>query len=77
MRTNEMGTKLGNLRGRRIRFLHTDNPYNKMKYGATGTIIGVQHDVMDEDDAITLLVKLDDGSNVTLISPRDMFEFVD
>ena len=71
-----MDTKLNNLKGRRVRLLHTDNPYNKMKYGAVGTITGICV-VSEEDDEIAVLVMLDDGSNATLFTPGDMFAFVD
>ena len=29
-----MGAELGNLIGRRIRFLHTDDPYIKLRFGS-------------------------------------------
>lgn len=72
-----MDTKLKNLIGRRIRLLHTDNPHNKLKYGTIVTIIGIHHDVLDEDDEIAILVRRDNGSTVTLFTPGDLFAFVD
>lgn len=76
MRMISMDTKLNNLKGRRIRLLHTDNPHNKMRYGTLGTIIGVHHESNDNDE-IAVLVKLDNGPRVTLFTAGDLFAFVD
>lgn len=65
-------TKLSNLIGRRIRLLHTDDPYTKLHFGSLGTI---------EDITITpwgdyqVWCRWDEGSRLALIPGKDMFEF--
>ena len=69
-----MDTKLRNLIGRRIRLIHTDDAYTKLHFGSTGTI----EDVATLSwGGIQVWCKWDEGSNLALIPPTDLFEFVD
>ena len=70
-------TKLSNLKGRRIRLLYTDDTHSKLNYGKVGTIEGVARELSDSDDNIAVLVRWDNGSHDTLITPGDLFAFVD
>jgi len=58
--------RLGGFRltGRRIRLVHTDDPYTNLQPGAEGTVEFV-------DDAGTVHVKWDDGSTLGMISGVD------
>ena len=67
-----MDSWLSNLIGRRIRLTNTDDP--NLKYGDVGTIIDIER-MVSGDPAIW--VKWDEGPSRALISPRDIFDFVD
>lgn len=54
-----MNTHRNALRGRRIRLIRCNDPYTKLRPGATGTI-------QFTDDAGTVHVKWDDGSTLGL-----------
>ena len=65
-------TKLKNLIGRRIRLLHTDNPYTKLRRGDLGTITDI---TITPWEQIQVWCKWDNGSRLAMIPPRDMFDF--
>jgi Domain of unknown function (DUF4314) len=62
-----------NLVGRRIRLLHTDDPYTRLHYGSLGTI----HDITSTPwGDVQVWCKWDEGSSLALIAGKDSFEFV-
>ena len=68
-----MDAKFRNLIGRRIRLLHTDDPYTKLHFGSVGTIQDITRTPWDD---IQVWCKWDEGSSLALIPGKDMFEFV-
>jgi Domain of unknown function (DUF4314) len=68
-----MDSKFRNLIGRRIRLLHTDDPYTKLHFGSLGTIQDITRTPWDD---IQVWCKWDEGSSLALIPGKDMFEFV-
>jgi hypothetical protein len=55
------------LEGRRVRLVHTDDPYTDLKPGSLGTIDFT-------DDADQLHIHWDDGSHLALIPGYDRWE---
>ena len=68
-----MEADLSNLIGRRIRLLHTDDPYTKLHYGSLGTIKDIWVTRWHE---FQVWVEWDSDSGVSLVLPLDSFEFV-
>lgn len=64
---------LSNLIGRRIRLLHTDDPYTTLKYGDLGTISAIEITRLGD---VQVWCHWDNGSGLALIAGRDVFEFV-
>ena len=54
------------LKGRRVRLEHTDDPYTQLQPGAEGTVTLV-------DDLGTVHVRWDDGSTLGLIPRHDQW----
>jgi hypothetical protein len=67
-------TKLKNLIGRRIRLLHTDDPYTTLKFGSLGTVTDI---TITPDGQYQVWCKWDNGSGLALLPGTDMFEFVE
>ena len=65
---------LRNLIGRRIRLLHTDDPYTKLHYGSRGTVEDITTTPAGD---IQIWCSWDEGSTLALIPSKDSFEFVD
>lgn len=57
------------IRGNRVFLIHMDDPYTKLKYGDMGTIDFI-------DDAGSIHVKWDNGSNLALLSSHDEFRII-
>ena len=68
-----MEADVSNLIGRRIRLLHTDDAYSKLKYGSLGTIKDIWVTPWHE---FQVWVKWDSDSGLSLVLPLDSFEFV-
>jgi Domain of unknown function (DUF4314) len=58
--------------GKRVRLIHTDDPYTKLKKGDLGTI---QFSFFNLDELI-VQVKWDNGSNLGLIVGKDEYEVI-
>jgi len=61
--------------GKRIKLLHTSDPYTKLKPGDIGTVIDV-HTVRLPKPFTQIWVKWDSGSNLALIAGEDSYEVV-
>lgn len=55
--------------GDTVRLIHTTDPYTNLKFGDTGTVTFI-------DDAGTVFVKWDTGSNLGLIWGQDRWETI-
>jgi hypothetical protein len=64
---------LTNLVGRRIRLLHTDDPYTTLHFGSVGTIEDIAKLPWGD---IQVWCKWDEGSHLALLPGRDSFEFI-
>ena len=67
-------TAIDNIIGRRVRLIHTDDRFTKLKPGALGTIIG--YTASDYFGDVTTHVQWDSGSSLSLVSSTDMFEIL-
>ena len=74
MADNDSDSELKNLIGRRVRLIHTDDPYTKLKYGSLGTINDISSTPWGD---IQVWVKWDSGSGLAMIMGQDVFEFAD
>jgi hypothetical protein len=73
MKGRKNGGPLSNLVGRRVRLLHTDDPYTALKYGSLGTITEISFSPWGE---IRVWCKWDDGDRLAMVADKDLFEFV-
>lgn len=55
--------------GRRVRLIHTSDPYTSLTAGSEGTVDWV-------DDVGTVFVKWDSGSSLGLVRGEDTFEVI-
>jgi len=60
--------------GKRIRLIHTSDPYTKLKQGAKGTITGISTVDIPPKPFTQIFVKWNNGSNLALIYGEDRFE---
>lgn len=58
------------LTGKKVKLISTSDPYTNLKYGDTGTVQFI-------DDAGTMFVKWDNGSNLGLIAGEDKWVYID
>ena len=59
-------------KGRRVRLIYTNDPYTRLKPGATGTY---QHVMYQSDGRHQHSIQWDDGSTLMMIEGIDVFEF--
>jgi uncharacterized protein DUF4314 len=74
MKERKKGGVLSNLIGRRVRLLHTDDPYTSLKYGSIGTITDITFTRYGDTQ---VWCNWDDGSRMALLADKDLFEFVE
>jgi hypothetical protein len=55
--------------GSRVRFIHSTDPYTRLKPGTLGTVVFI-------DDLGTLHVKWDDGSGLGLVPSEDIWSHI-
>ena len=62
------------LEGRRVKLVHSDDPYTKLKNGDLGTIKYERLDDIWGDDTVS--ISWDSGSTLSMIRGRDSFELL-
>jgi hypothetical protein len=60
----------GEVRGTRVRFVYSSDPYTRLASGTLGTVVFV-------DDLGTVHVKWDDGSGLGLVPSEDIWAVVE
>jgi hypothetical protein len=60
------------LKGRRVRLIHTDDPWTKLEEGDLGTVEYVFINLGE----MVMSVKWDSGSNLSIILGRDSYELL-
>lgn len=58
------------LTGKKVKLIYTSDQYTNLKYGDTGVVEFI-------DDAGTMFVKWDNGSNLGLIAGEDKWTYID
>ncbi len=67
---------LENLIGKRIKLVHTIDPYTKLKPGDLGTVVDITPVTMAPRPFTQIWVNWDSGSNLALILGEDRYEVI-
>lgn len=63
--------------GKRIKLIHTNDPYTNLKYGAMGTITYVSELPSRMGGERQIWVSWDSGSNLAMIEGKDSYEILE